>query len=279
MLSPQHLPCAKNARSMHDTVCHAWSNAHEHHILTTSVTAKASREHKDMYKRRIVCSKRKPQDAPCGIHCGKEKIENSMTTPAYRNTKSCRHIEARRARLLLLLTAGRAPLQLLFHREKEAVRTYAGLRKREKRSPVHDRWSAAEVSRLATGQRARDRKVSGGAGMRGAQLTASIDPKLTKSSKPSEVDLELKTPVNPAEMYFPTSVIWRSPPSLPPCPPRPGALLCVAAPVMCACWPKKILGFEATESQFSFQNDGRASAGALAMCVSERVPSWNGPKH
>ena len=165
MLSPQHLPCAKNARSMHDTICHAWSNAHEHHILTTSVTANASREHKDMYKRRIVCSKRKPQDAPHSIHCGKENIENSMTKPAYRKTQSCRHIEARRARLLLLLTAGHAPLQLLFHREKEAVRTYAGLRKREKRSPVHDRWSAAEGSRLTSRTK---REASEGIGWRGA---------------------------------------------------------------------------------------------------------------
>ena len=98
MLSPQHLPRAKNARSMHDTVCHAWSNAHEHHILTTSVTAKASREHKDMYKRRIVCSKRKPQDAPRGIHCGKENIENSMTMCACRKTQMLRtHRSAARA--------------------------------------------------------------------------------------------------------------------------------------------------------------------------------------
>ena len=213
MRSPQHLPCAKNARSMHDTVCHAWSNAHEHHILTTSVTAKASREHKDMYKRRIVCSKRKPQDAPRGIHCGKENIENSMTKPAYRKTQSCRHIEARRARLLLLLTAGRTPVQLLFHKEKEGLRTDAGLRKHKYRSQVHVRSSAAEGSRLAS--RAKSEASEGIAGRGAGRRTAyvvnhpTIDQDLEALGQEHRANLSVLTclrisekPVAPASIFF-----------------------------------------------------------------------------
>ena len=157
---------------MHDTLCRAWSNAHEHHILTTLVTAKASREHNDMYNRRTVCSKRKPRVAPRGIHCGKDNIENSMSISAYRETQCCRHIRLRRARRLLLLTAGRAPLQLLFQMEKEAVRTYACLRKRGKRSPVHVRWSAAEGSRLAS--RTKSEVSEGIAGRGDARRTAYV---------------------------------------------------------------------------------------------------------
>ena len=33
---------------MHDTVCHAWSNAHEDPILTPSITDEDTRENKDM---------------------------------------------------------------------------------------------------------------------------------------------------------------------------------------------------------------------------------------
>ena len=87
MLSPQHLPCAKNALSMHDTICHAWSNAHQHPILTTSVTTEESCEHKDMYKRRMICSQTMLRDARRGIHCGNDDIENSMSMCAYRKTQ------------------------------------------------------------------------------------------------------------------------------------------------------------------------------------------------
>ena len=128
ILSPQHLPCAKNARSMHDTICHAWSNAHQHPILTTSVTTEESCEHKDMYKRRMICSQTRLRVAPRGIHCGKDDIENSMSLSAFRETQCCSLISLRRARRLLLLSAGRAPLHLLFQMEKDAVRSYACLR-------------------------------------------------------------------------------------------------------------------------------------------------------
>ena len=39
---------------------------------------------------------------------------------------------------------------------------------------------------LQAGQRAQDRKASGGAGRCGARLTLSIDPKLTKTSRLSD---------------------------------------------------------------------------------------------
>ena len=90
------------------------------------------------------------------------------------------------ALLPLLLAAGRTPLQLLFHEEKEGFRTDAGLRKHEKRSRVHVRWSQQRRNGLQARQTARDRTVSGGAAMRGARLTVSIGPKLTKSSKPPD---------------------------------------------------------------------------------------------
>ena len=98
MLSPQHLPCAKNARSMHDTICHAWSNAHQHPILTTSVTTEESCEHKDMYKRRMICYQTMLRDARRGIHCGNDDIENSMSMCACRKTQMLQtHLIASRA--------------------------------------------------------------------------------------------------------------------------------------------------------------------------------------
>ena len=186
MLLPQHLPCAKNACSMHDTICHAWSNAHEHHILTTSVTAKASREHKDMYKRVSARSTLLPLSAQKRVNCSGDTIENSKATAGSfrRYADDTSRIPA--ALLPRLHAAGRTPLQRLFHQEKEAIRTNTGLRKHRYRSREHVRSSAAEASRLIAGQRAKDRTGSGEASMRGAWLTVSIDPELTKTSKASD---------------------------------------------------------------------------------------------
>ena len=155
---------------MHDTLCRAWSNAHEHPILTTSVTMEESCEHKDMYKRRTVRSERKPLSAPRGVHCGVRTTENSMATACSLKRRGCGPIEIEGARLLLLLTAGRAPLQLPFQMAKEAVRAYTGLRKHRKRSPVRVRWSAAEGSRLAS--RTKSEASEGIAGRGDARRTA-----------------------------------------------------------------------------------------------------------
>ena len=82
-------------------------------------------------------------------HGGVRIIENSMTTSRCMKRRSRKHIDIECARRPLLLAAGRAPLQHLFHKEKEAIRTYTGLRKHEYRSRVHVRSSAVEGSRLA----------------------------------------------------------------------------------------------------------------------------------
>ena len=115
MLSPQHLPCAKNARSMHDTICHAWSNAHEHHILTTSVPTEELQEHKDMRKCVLARSTLLPLTALCSVNSSKRNIENSMATASRLKRRGREHIEIDAALLPLLLAAGRTPLQLLFH--------------------------------------------------------------------------------------------------------------------------------------------------------------------
>ena len=134
---------------MHDTVCHTWSTAHEDPILTPSVTHEDAREYKDMRKRVSACSTGLPLSITRIVHGGVRIIEKSMTTSRCMKRRSRKHIDTECARRPLLLAAGRAPLQHLFHKEKEAIRTYTGLRKHEYRSRVHVRSSAVEGSRLA----------------------------------------------------------------------------------------------------------------------------------
>ena len=112
ILLPQHPPCAKNARSMHDTICHAWSNAHEHHILTTSVTAKASREHKDVYKRVSARSTLLPLTALCSVNSSKRNIENSMATASRLKRRGREHIEIDAALLPQRLSPRADPVRL-----------------------------------------------------------------------------------------------------------------------------------------------------------------------
>ena len=84
----------------------------------------------------------------------------------------CRQIEIAAALLLLLLAASCMPLQRLFHKEKEGLRTDAGLRKHKYRSQVHVRSSAAEGSRLAS--RAKSEASEGIAGRGAGRRTAYV---------------------------------------------------------------------------------------------------------
>ena len=63
-------------------------------------------------------------------------------------------------------------MQLLFHKEKEGLRTDAGLRKHKYRSQVHVRSSAAEGSRLAS--RAKSEASEGIAGRGAGRRTAYV---------------------------------------------------------------------------------------------------------
>ena len=120
------------------------------------------------------------------VHCSDDTIENSMAITCCMKLHANNTSKFDAALLPLLLAAGRTPLQLLFHEEKEGFRTDAGLRKHEKRSRVHVRWSQQRRNGLQARQRARDRTASKGPVRRGAWLTLSIDPKLTKTSRLSD---------------------------------------------------------------------------------------------
>ena len=75
------------------------------------------------------------------VHCSDDTIENSMAITCCMKLHANNTSKFDAALLPLLLAAGRTPLQLLFHEEKEGFPTDAGLRKHEKRSRVHARWS------------------------------------------------------------------------------------------------------------------------------------------
>ena len=75
-LSPEHLPFAKNACSMHDTLCHARSIAHEYPILTPSVTAEDPQDHNDMRKRVSARSTGLPLSALRSVNSSNQHIKN-----------------------------------------------------------------------------------------------------------------------------------------------------------------------------------------------------------
>ena len=112
---------------MHDTVCHAWSTAHEYPILTPSITTEDAQDHKDMRKRVSARSTRLPLSALCIVNCSDRTTENSMTiSRSHDKTPPPTH-QGRRARLPLLLAAGRVQLQHLLLEVNEGLHVYAGL--------------------------------------------------------------------------------------------------------------------------------------------------------